>query len=346
MGRGAFVHPIDDVKSEGSPPEPSSSLPLTILIPVFNDWAVADALVAKLDAVFSACGRTASVVFVDDGSTEPLPANFPGAPPRSLEDIRILELRKNLGHQRALAVGLVHLHLKSVEGAVLLMDGDGEDEPSEIPRLLEEFARQGQRKIIFAARARRAEGIVFKFFYQIYRTVHRLLVGFDIRIGNFSVVPAAFLERLAVTSDLWNHYAASVIKMRLPHASIPINRAKRIAGESKMNFAGLVIHGLSAMSVFGDTVGVRLLTASGIFAAATVALMIAAVIVKFATNLAIPGWATNVTGLLLVLLCQSLLLSLIFTFGVLYSRGQSSFIPVRDCPLFVSRERTVFRRHD
>jgi len=337
------VHQTDAAKTSASPSDP---LPLTVLIPVFNDWDVADALVSKLDVAFGKSGLTGRVVFVDDGSTELPPQEFPKTPPKTLQEVRILELKKNLGHQRALAVGLVHLHLKSVEGVVVLMDGDGEDEPSEIPRLLEEFGRQGRRKVVFAARARRAEGIVFKLFYQIYRVIHRLLVGFDIRIGNFSAVPAAFLQPLVVTSDLWNHYAASVIKTKLPHTSIPINRAKRLAGESKMNFVGLVIHGLSAMSVFGDAVGVRLLTVTGIFAVATVALMIATVFVKFTTHLAIPGWATTAIGSLLVLLCQCLLLSLIFTFVVLYSRGQSSFVPIRDCPLFIGSERIVFTQHD
>ena len=340
------MHPTYDVKTDAKSSALLPTLPLTILIPVFNDWAVADTLVAKLDAAFGKHGLSGRVVFVDDGSTQLFPEDFPRTPLHSLQDVRVLELKKNLGHQRALAVGLVHLHMKGVEGAVLVMDGDGEDEPSDIPQLLEEFVRQGRRKIVFAARSRRAEGVIFKMFYQIYRTIHRLLVGFDIRIGNFSAVPAAFLERLVVTSDLWNHYAACVVKTKLPHASIPINRAKRIAGESKMDFVGLVIHGLSAMSVFGDTVGVRLLTVSGILALVTVALMVATVIVKFTTNLAIPGWATNAIGSLLLLLCQCLLLSLIFTFVVLYSRGQSSFVPIRDCPLYISRERTLITRHD
>jgi len=43
--------------------------------------------------------------------------------------------------------------------------------------------------------ARRGE-FVFKLFYQLYRVIHRVLVGFDIRVGNFSVVPSQFLERL------------------------------------------------------------------------------------------------------------------------------------------------------
>ena len=327
------------------PPELSSQFPIAILVPVFNDWAVAELLVEQLDAVFGEHGLRGQVVFVDDGSMESPPKQFPKSALRDIREIQVLKLRKNLGHQRALAVGLVYLFQRNFEGAVLVMDGDGEDSPRDIPLLLNEFIRQGQGKVIFAARGRRVESFVFKLFYQLYRTIHRVLVGFDIRIGNFSVIPSPLLEQLVVASDLWNHYAAAVMKARLPYATVPVNRSKRLSGTSKMGFVGLVTHGLSAMAVFGDIVGVRLLIASGIFAVVTVGLVVAIFVTKFGTHLAIPGWATYTTGLLLLLLSQFLLLSLIFTFVVLYSRGQSSFVPIRDCPVYVSSAATVFPTH-
>jgi len=315
---------------------------LTILIPVFNDWQVAELLVGRLDAMLAAEGMQGQVVFVDDGSLEPAPERFPSLPPQHIDTIRILELRRNLGHQRALSVGLVYLQQAGQRGPVVVMDADGEDSPSDIPLLLNEFIRQGRCKVIFAARARRTEGFVFRLFYQIYRTVHRALVGFDIRIGNFSVLPSCLLDRIVVASDLWNHYAAAALKMKLPHATVPINRAKRLSGQSKMGFVGLVVHGLSAMSVFGDVVGVRLLIVSGILSVITIALFAATLAIKFFTHLAIPGWATYASGLLLLLLSQCLMLSMVFTFVILYSRGQSTFVPLRDCPLYINVARTVF----
>ena len=257
-----------------------------------------------------------------------------------------MELRTNLGHQRALCVGLVHLAQGDLAGPVVIMDADGEDAPSDISRLLKKFVREDKRKVIFAARGLRAEGFLFKFFYKFYRTIHRLAVGFDPRFGNFSVLPASFLERLVVSSDLWNHYAAAVVKMKLPYATVPIDRSRRFVGDSKMGFVGLVVHGLSAMSVFGDRVGVRLLILCGFAGLLTIAFIVAALIVKLTTDLAIPGWATYVTGLLLLILSQLAVLSLVFIFVALYSRGQSSFIPIRDCPIYIGRVRTVFARHD
>lgn len=86
-----------------------------------------------------------------------------------------------------------------------------------------------------------------------------MLTGIRVRVGNFSILPFAYLDTLVVMSELWNHYAASVFRSKLPFAMIPIPRGTRFAGTSKMNFVALVSHGLSAISVFGDIVGVRLL---------------------------------------------------------------------------------------
>ncbi len=338
------VQPIPTEGGSGRP-ESLSRPAVTVLIPVFNDWDAAQILLEQLDAVFTDRGFPAEVVFVDDGSTEPRPCQFPRNPPRWIQQVCVLELRKNLGHQRALCAGLVHLSQSHAEGVILVMDGDGEDSPSDVPLLLDELARQGSSKVIFAARRRRTEGLLFRVFYQLYRTVHRVLVGFDIRVGNFSAIPAPMLDALVVSPELWSHYAAAVIKSKVPCVSVPIDRAKRLAGDSRMGFVGLAVHGLAAMSVYGDVVGVRLLVASAVLGALTVALILVTLVVKFTTNLAIPGWATYATGLLLLLLFQFVLLSLVFTFVILYSRGQSSFVPLRDCPLYVKEVRTVFSRH-
>ena len=323
------------------------SLPsLTILVPVFNDWAAVELLVERLDFVFGEHALSCNLLFIDDGSLEAMPEQFPKTRLRNIQKIQTLELRRNLGHQRALCVGLAYLSQNEVTGPIVIMDADGEDAPSDIPRLLEKFVLEDKRKVTFAARGLRAEGFVFKFFYKVYRTIHRLAVGFDPRFGNFSVLPASILQRLVVSSDLWNHYAAAVVKMKLPYTTVPIDRSRRFSGESKMGFVGLVVHGLSAMSVFGDTVGVRLLILCGLAGVVTIALMFAALTIKLTTNLGIPGWATYVTGLMLLILSQLAVLSLVFIFIALYSRGQSSFVPIRDCPIYVGKVRTVFAGND
>jgi hypothetical protein len=180
----------------------------------------------------------------------------------------------------------------------------------------------------------------------LYRLVHFLLTGIKVRVGNFSVIPSSLLSRLVVVSDLWNHYAASVFKAKLPHVSIPTQRATRLGGESSMDFAALVMHGLSAISVFGDRVGVRMLIVCAILGAIILSSLAGIVVVQLATALTIPGWVIYASGLLLVILIQLFSLLLFFTLVILAGRESSSFLPARDYEFFVSRAREVFPRDE
>lgn len=210
------------------------------------------------------------------------------------------------------------------------MDCDGEDDPRDVPRLVREcFANEGQ-KIVFAARTRRAESLAFRCFYRLYRLMHFLLTGVKVRVGNFSVIPSSVLKRLVAVSDLWNHYAAAVHKERLPLVLVPTRRGRRLEGQSQMNLVALVAHGLSAMAVFGDRIGVRLLIVVSLGMIFAGGGLIAVIGIRLLTTLAVPGWATYVSGILLLMLTQMLLIVLVFAFVILAARDTASFIPGRD----------------
>ena len=234
---------------------------IVVLIPLFNDWEAADLLLDGLDSACSQISAPVEVLFIDDGSTEDPPSGFAQRRFKALQAVDILRLRRNLGHQRAIAVGLVYVYENRPCRAVIVMDSDGEDRPEDIQRLLDRFHRDGASSIVFAARSKRLERFPFRVLYQLYRVIHRLLTGDPVRVGNFSVVPFECLAKLVVVPEIWNHYAAAVIRSRIRFSSIPIPRGRRVAGKSKMNFIGLLLHGLSAFFVYGDIVGARLLVA-------------------------------------------------------------------------------------
>jgi polyisoprenyl-phosphate glycosyltransferase len=320
-------------------------LKLVIVIPVYNDWEAASLLLKQIDLVCAKNQLSPSVLLVNDGSTIPVPDDLIAWRPVALLRVEVLDVSKNLGHQRAICVAMVHLSQNSSEAALLVMDADGQDPPEQIPSLVRTYVERGQRTAVFAARRRRVEGIIFKVFYQLYRLSHLLLVGSDIRIGNFSIVPPNIVARLVRSSDLWNHYAASVIKSKLPMTTIPIDRAERLKGRSKMNFVGLLMHGLTAMSVYSDIVGVRILMSSCVLFVFGFIILISVVIIRLFTTWVVPGWATTVAGLTLVLMFQIVIVCLLFAFGILASRGGPGFIPIRDCPHFVLDVRRLEFRH-
>ena len=256
--------------------------------------------------------------------------------------IRTLRLRRNLGHQRAIAIGLAHVQQTTSCDAVLVMDADGEDTPEGVAQLLRAYSDTHGEKAVFAERSRRSESLVFLSFYHLYKILHRGLTGISVRVGNFSILPSRYLNTLVVQSELWNHYAAAVFRSNLPFTMIPIPRGTRIAGTSRMNFVALVSHGLSAMSVFGDIVGVRLLIGSLAGSLLVGVGMVLVVMIRLFTSLAIPGWATYATGTLAIIMIQLITIATSFTFFMLSSRTNLGFVPLRDYSLFVEEAVDIY----
>ena len=298
--------------------------PVLVLIPVFNDWEAARQVVAALDR--QAGARNWSVLLLDDGSTDALPDGFARGT-RHLARVSVLRLRRNLGHQRSIAIGLTEAP-KFQPVAIVVMDGDGEDCPEHVDLLLEQW-RQQPARIIFAERRKRLESVTFRAMYHAYRLLHWLLTGISVRVGNFSVVPAAALPALSASPDLWNHNAAAVFRLRWPTATLPLDRGRRYAGQSKMNFAALWVHGLSAISVFADLAGARLM-------AAAVLLLPAALVTGWI-------WPAAAWGALLgaVLLCAQ---AASFLLQTVSARSQMNFLPARDASFFVAGITLIYQR--
>jgi len=301
---------------------------LSILTPVFNDWESLVLLLRALNELAAQNDLRLHVTAVDDGSTLPPPA----WDLRGLERIAAFDvvlLARNLGHQRAIAMGLAALNSKDTGAPIIVMDGDGEDQPSDILHLLAEHDKS-PGEIIFAQRAKRSEGHLFRVFYIFFKVFFWLLTGRHITFGNFCLIPAEQLRRVARLQELWNHFAAGIMHSGLRWRTIPTSRGKRFAGVSSMNLIALVLHGLSAISVYIEVVYVRLLSFSFVLMLLDMLAFLVLVYIRFGTSLAIPGWATSVAVGLTVVMVQAILFLVLLSFVVLSYRSAKMFIPAVD----------------
>jgi polyisoprenyl-phosphate glycosyltransferase len=320
----------------------SARAPLIILIPSKDDHGALRLCIEALAAALAADDRQGHLVVIDDASRVPLRAgSIPLTASGSILELTIVRLRRSLGHQRAIAIGLAYVYDQVRASTVVVMDGDGEDRPEDVPRLLAALERSQEPSLVFGERTRRSESLTFRLGYQAYRLLHRLLTGIPVKFGNFSAVPTEFLSPLVVSSELWNHYVAAVLKLGLPYRPFPTPRGPRLAGQSRMNVVGLVVHGLSAISVFGDLVGVRLLVAGGAIGFVLIAALMAVVVATVLMNVHVPDWVVAAVGVSLVLLLQLGMAMLAFIFVVLGSRASTNVIPLRDYRWFVEGEHTL-----
>lgn len=319
---------------------------IVVTMPVLDDWESCSLLCARIDQIALSLAEDVSVgiLILDDGSSTLIPPDLVNYKLTRVDEISVLTLRRNLGHQRAIGIGLTYIQQKIDCDAVIVMDADGEDRPEDIVRLAEQFQERSNSKAVFAERGRRFEGIFFKIFYTAYRVLHFVLTGRTIRIGNFSILPRKHLNALVACPDLWNHYAAAVIKCRLQYSTVRLDRARRLRGSSKMSFVGLVIHGFSALFAFQEIVSTRLLIASITLGIIFLVLIATVLVLKLFTPLAIPGWASLISGLLALLLFQSLVASIVVVFSAMISRNSLGYLPLRDYTYFVSGHHRISPR--
>jgi polyisoprenyl-phosphate glycosyltransferase len=315
---------------------------IAIVTPVLDDWASFAELMTEISDRFTGSDVVFHIWAVDDGSAAPFDAADIVLPTVScVRSIEIIRLAANLGHQRAIAIGLCAIADSSEIDAAVVMDSDGQDRPADIFALLAASARH-PRHVVFAGRVKRAESRVFRLWYRLYKLLFHVLTGQAIDFGNYCLMPVAAVRRLVHMPELWNHLAASVMRSRLPYMSVPTVRGSRCAGQSRMNLVALMVHGLSALSVYTDKIFVRVLLAAGLVAGLAGLGIVSVAAIRLSTDLAIPGWATTVIGDLLIILLQILVIVVAASLTVLAGRSSRPIVPIVDCPCFIA-ERTSCR---
>ncbi len=115
-----------------------------------------------------------------------------------------------------------------------------------------------------------------------------------------------------------------------------------MAGHSKMNFIGLLLHGLSAFFVYGDIVGARLLVVIALALLLEVLAVAVGLGVRFTASPSIFSLLIYLAAILGIILLQAIPITLILVFTVIGSRSNIGFLPIRDCPYFVSKVERLF----
>jgi glycosyltransferase involved in cell wall biosynthesis len=311
---------------------------VVIVIPAFDDWISLAQLLEEIDRITPLSSRVVRALIVDDASTEECPRILADRRFAHIASVDIVRLSGNLGHQRAIAIGLVEAARMPNVGAVLVMDGDGEDRPADLLRLLEQKeSRPGA--VICAQRLRRSEGWAFRFFYGLYKIIFYLFTGARIDFGNYCLIPRRSLETLIHNPAIWNNLAAAICRSRLPLVRVPTARGTRYEGKSHMNFVALLLHGFTAISVYSDLVMVRIVLCTAVLCTISFAALVVVIALKLFTNLAIPGWTSQVGGLLVIMILQSLLIAAVAAFQIIGGRSTKPMIPAVDAASLVSSKR-------
>ena len=290
------------------------------LTPVYNDWESFSILVDTIIKTYVTQNKYAiQILAINDGSSDESEYHSNDIP------VEVINLKVNVGHQRAIAIGLQYIaDTKSDFDYVIVLDSDGEDRPEDIDMLVSKAKSLNDKRIVFAQRKKRSESFFFKIGYFFYKHLFYALTGHKINFGNFSCLPKNLLKRVVVEENLWNHYSGSIIQSRTPYDKVLLDRGARYAGYSKMNFTNLILHGLSSISVYFDSLSVRILKLSLFGVLLCFLAVIGILSVRIFTDQSIPGWASSLILIIFGIILQLFSVTLIVLLLQLSSRKKIS----------------------
>ena len=208
---------------------------ISIIVPCFNEEAVLPELFSRVGLVAEAWGMECEFVCVDDGSKD---RTWELLKAQNQKDPRwrCLAFARNFGHQTAVSAGLFY----AGGDAVVVMDGDLEDPPEEIARLLEKW-HEGY-EVVYAVRQKRKAGWYKRLCYWAFYRIMARLVAFEIPLdtGDFCLLSRRVVETINAMPERNRFVRGLRAWSGFRQTGVTYERAARFAGDTKYSFSKLV----------------------------------------------------------------------------------------------------------
>lgn len=212
----------------------------SVVIPLYNEEDNVAILQREIGEALA--GRNYELILVDDGSSDATVARIDRKP-----EVRVLEFEKNAGQSAAMIAGI-----SAVRGEVIvLLDGDLQNDPKDIPRLLEEITKGAD--LVCGYRAKRRDTVVKKITSRVANFVRSRFVGDGVRDTGCTLkaMRRECATALVPFKGVHRFIPALVKNAGYRIVEIPVNHRARQYGVSKYGL------GNRAIKATTDMLGVR-----------------------------------------------------------------------------------------
>ena len=211
---------------------------LSVVIPVCNEEENVPVLVEKLSAVLEGFHGGAEILFVDDGSTDTTLELLRKAQ-QTHPQIRIAHFKRNQGQTAAMAAGF----RLATGAAVVTLDGDLQNDPADIPRLVEMLK---DWDVVCGVRARRRDSAWKRFSSRIANAYRNWMTGDDIIDTGCTL--RAYRREAVANLELYkgmHRFLPTLLKMRGCRVTqVAVGHHPRVAGKTKYGTWGRLTKGL------------------------------------------------------------------------------------------------------
>lgn len=271
-------------------PRPSfDEILISAVLPVYNEADVLPELFRRVRDAMLKTGARQEIIFVDDGSTD--------ASPRILDElsaehqqVRVIHLSRNFGHQAAVQAGLAHAR----GDVVLLLDSDMQDAPEALARFLLQW--QAGYDVVYAVRSHRQEPfwkrLLFAGFHRTLSAIANTKIPVD--AGNFSLIDARVVREIVRLGERDRYLPGLRSWVGFRQIGIEVRRNARYDGRPRVSLWGLWRLAKTAIFSF-STFPLAVFSLIGYSALAVfAALSIFSLACRLFTDLAVPGWTSYV----------------------------------------------------
>jgi len=209
--------------------DPAAVPDFSVVVPVFDEGEAAPALAREIAAAFG--DRSYEMVFVNDASRDDTLARLT-ALKAELPQLRVLSHRKNSGQSRAVRSGI----LAARGGIIVTLDGDGQNDPADAPRLAERLKAAPQTlAMVGGERVKRQDSEAKRWASRWANRIRRKLLNDqanDTGCGLKAFRREAFL-RLPYFDHIHRYLPALMLREGYEIAFEPVNHRHRETGASK-----------------------------------------------------------------------------------------------------------------
>ena len=202
---------------------------ITVLVPVYDEAGTVEELASRVATVLDGLGRSFELVFVDDGSRDGTTERVRAARERDPR-VKLVRLRRNFGKAAALTAGFD----RSRGRLVVTMDGDLQDDPEEIPRLLEHL-ESGELDLVSGWKRDRRDPLSKTLPSKLFNGVTRTLAQVDLHDFNcgFKAYRREVLEQVPIYGELHRYIPVLASRRGFRVGELPVRHHPRKSGVSK-----------------------------------------------------------------------------------------------------------------
>jgi dolichol-phosphate mannosyltransferase len=219
---------------------------ISVVVPIYNEEEIIVRFHEALVSALNGAHTSWEVVYVNDGSTDV-----------SLEMLRelhamdsrvvVVELSRNWGHMGAISAGIQ----TACGDAVILMDGDFQDPPEVLPKLIDAW-RQGAEVVVAVRRSRKERRkILAKLFPLFYRVLGALSdYPIPLNAGVFSLMDRKAVDSVNALGEKNRYLPGLRAWVGFRNQVVLYDRQDRLAGDGKLSFMSRIKYAMDAIVSF------------------------------------------------------------------------------------------------